>query len=59
MTRLRALWPGDLPLGEAFWTYAVGIGLALNLITRLLFLVLLSGTDRSPRCSSATLCRAL
>ena len=42
MTRLRALWHGDLPLGEAFWTYAVGIGLALNLITTLLFLVLLS-----------------
>jgi hypothetical protein len=42
MTRLRALWSGDLPLGEAFWTYAVGIGLALNLITTLLFLVLLS-----------------
>jgi hypothetical protein len=42
MTRLRALWSGDLPLGEAFWTYAVGIGVALNLITTLLFLVLLS-----------------
>jgi hypothetical protein len=42
MTRLRALWHGDLPLGEAFWAYAVGIGLALNLITTLLFLVLLS-----------------
>jgi hypothetical protein len=42
MTRLRALWSGNLPLGEAFWTYAVGIGLAVNLITSLLFLVLLS-----------------
>ena len=42
MTRLRALWSGDLPLGEAFWTYAVGIGLALNLITTMLFLVLLT-----------------
>jgi hypothetical protein len=42
MTRLRALWSGDLPLGEAFWTYAVGVGLMLNLITTLLFLVLLS-----------------
>jgi hypothetical protein len=42
MGRLRALWFGDLPLGEAFWTYAVSIGLAVNLITSLLFLVLLS-----------------
>ena len=42
MTRLRALWSGDLPLGEAFWTYAVAVGLAVNLITSLLFLVLIS-----------------
>jgi hypothetical protein len=42
MTRLRALWSGDLPLGEAFWTYAVVIGITVNLITTLLFLVLLS-----------------
>lgn len=42
MTRLRALWSGDLPLGEAFWTYAVGGGLAVNLITSLLFLTLIS-----------------
>ena len=42
MTRLRALWSGDLPLGDAFWTYAVIIGLAVNLTTSLLFLVLIS-----------------
>ena len=42
MTRLRALWSGNLPLGEAFWTYAVTVGLAVNLITTLLFLVLIS-----------------
>jgi hypothetical protein len=42
MTRLHALWAGDLPLGEAFWTYAVTVGLAVNLITSLLFLVLIS-----------------
>jgi len=42
MAKLRALWSGDLPLGEAFWTYAVSIGLVLNLVTTLLFLVLLS-----------------
>ena len=42
MNRLRALWSGQLPLGEAFWTYAVTVGIAVNLITSLLFLVLLS-----------------
>lgn len=42
MTKLRALWSGNLPLGEAFWTYAVNIGLAVNVITTLLFLVLIS-----------------
>ena len=42
MTRLRALWAGELPLGEAFWTYAVGVGLAVNIVTSLAFLALIS-----------------
>ena len=42
MTRLRALWSGDLPLGEAFWTYAVSIGLTVNLVTSLLLLALIT-----------------
>jgi hypothetical protein len=42
MTRLRALWSGDLPLGEAFWTYAVWVGLAVNLVTTLLLLALIA-----------------
>ena len=42
MAKLRALWFGDLPLGDAFWTYAVTVGLAINLLTTLLFLVLIS-----------------
>lgn len=37
-TLTRSLWAGDLPLGEAFWWYAVGYGLVLNLVTSLLFL---------------------
>jgi len=45
MTRLRALWSGDLPLSEAFWTYAVVVALALNVSTTLAFLALIS-TDR-------------
>lgn len=39
---LSRLWSGGLPLGEAFWTYAVVGGLAVNLITSLLFLILVS-----------------
>ncbi len=31
-----------MPLGEAFWIYAVVGGLAVNLITSLLFLILVS-----------------
>lgn len=42
MIRLRSLWSGDLPLGEAFWTYAVGGGFTVNVVTSLLFLVLIS-----------------
>lgn len=42
MTKLRALWFGNLPLSDAFWTYAVTLGLAINLFTTLLFLVLIS-----------------
>ena len=41
MRKLRALWFGDLPLGEAFWTFAIGIGLLVNLTTSGLFLVLI------------------
>jgi hypothetical protein len=40
--RLRALWAGEVPLGEAFWVYAVSIGLTLNVITSLLFLALVA-----------------
>jgi hypothetical protein len=41
MTRLLALWRGDLPLDAAFWTWAVFGGLAVNLGTTLLFVVLI------------------
>ena len=42
MRRLRRLWAGELPLGEAFWTYAVVGGVAVNLVTSLLFLALIT-----------------
>ena len=42
MRKLHRLWSGGLPLGEAFWTYAVVGGLAVNLVTSLAFLILVS-----------------
>ena len=42
MRKLRALWAGELSLGEAFWTWAIGVGLLVNLTTSLLFLVLIT-----------------
>ena len=42
MAKLRSLWLGELPLGEAFWTWAIGIGLLVNLTTSALFLALIT-----------------
>jgi hypothetical protein len=42
MTTPGRLWRGELPLGEAFWTYAVIGGIAVNAVTSLLFVVLVS-----------------
>ena len=41
MAKLAALWSGDLPLEEAFWTWVVMVGLPLNLATSVMFLVLI------------------
>jgi hypothetical protein len=40
MRKLRALWSGELPLGEAFWTFAIGIAVLVNLCTTVLFFAL-------------------
>ncbi|MDO9561297.1 MAG: hypothetical protein Q7J60_06735 [Bradyrhizobium sp.] len=40
MNALRRLWNGDLPLPQAFWKWAVAGGIAVNLTTSILFLVL-------------------
>ena len=40
MKSLQRLWAGDLPLREAFWTWAVAGGLAVNIVTSILFLTL-------------------
>ena len=42
MNAVRSLWFGILPLGEAFWTWAIGIGLLVNLVTSGLFLTLIT-----------------
>ena len=42
MRKLRSLWLGELPLDEAFWTWAITIGLLVNLTTSALFLALIS-----------------
>lgn len=39
-TDLKRLWAGDLPLGRAFWTYAVVYGIVLNLVCTALGLIL-------------------
>ena len=36
---IKSLWAGEVPLREAFWTYAVAYGLILNMSTSALFLV--------------------
>ncbi|KPP85215.1 MAG: hypothetical protein HLUCCO07_11390 [Rhodobacteraceae bacterium HLUCCO07] len=41
MTKLLALWSGDLDLNEAFWTWTVTMGLLVNIATSILFLVLI------------------
>jgi hypothetical protein len=40
--RLLRLWRGEIPLEEAFWTYAVVGGIAVNVVTSLAFLILIS-----------------
>lgn len=41
MTKLLALWSGDLAMDEAFWTWTVTVGLLVNISTSTLFLVLI------------------
>lgn len=42
MNELLNLWRGELPLGRAFWGWAILGGLAVNLVTSVLFLMLMS-----------------
>lgn len=38
---VKRLWAGQLPLEQAFWHYAVGYGLLINLVMSLAFLALI------------------
>lgn len=42
MATLRALWSGDLPLADAFWTWAVIGGLLVNISTSIACLALIT-----------------
>lgn len=41
MSKLSTLWRGDYALADAFWTWAVTIGILVNLVTSVLFLTLI------------------
>lgn len=42
MSGLRRLWRGELPLAEAFWTWAIAIGLTINIAALLITLILVT-----------------
>jgi hypothetical protein len=42
MEKLRSLWSGKLPLHEAFWTWAISVGLLVNVTTSVLFLAMIT-----------------
>lgn len=42
MSALRRLWRGEIPLAEAFWSWAVLGALAVNITTTVLCLMLIS-----------------
>lgn len=42
MDQLGRLWQGDLRLGDVFWNWAVFGGVLVNLVTSVLFLILIS-----------------
>ena len=37
---IKSLWAGEVPLGVAFWQYAVVYGLLINIVTSILFVAL-------------------
>lgn len=41
MPQLLTLWRGDYSLSDAFWTWAVTVGLLVNVATSVVFLILI------------------
>ena len=42
MRKLRSLWSGKLSLREAFWTWAISVGILVNVTTTALFLAMIA-----------------
>jgi len=42
MSGLRRLWRGELPLAEAFWIWAICVGVTINLASLLVALILVT-----------------
>lgn len=42
MKTLRSLWLGKLPLGQAFWTWTISVGIPFNVTTSALFLAMIA-----------------
>jgi hypothetical protein len=42
MPQLSTLWRGDYALADAFWTWAVTLGVLVNVVTSVLFLILIT-----------------
>jgi hypothetical protein len=48
MDKIGTLWRGDLPLSDAFWTWAVLGGLVVNIATSVPFLALMTAGLTAP-----------
>jgi hypothetical protein len=46
LRQIGALWRGEIPLYNAFWDWAVIGGLAVNIVTTLVFLALVMSDQR-------------
>jgi hypothetical protein len=45
---IGGLWRGEVPLGQVFWTFAIGLGTVLNLLATGVSLVAIAGGMPAP-----------
>jgi hypothetical protein len=45
---IGGLWRGEMPLGQVFWTFTMGFGTVLNLLTTALSLAAMAGGVPAP-----------